>query len=167
MALNIRIDRSLPGYGVGLKNDTVYLNAGIALSGTGQQSVGVLPSTSTWNPGFSTFKFRCKVYNGAGTSPTLTDLALTASDGTNTVTIWVFHPNAAVTLSTTSWFDSGPIDCIVDTAASGNGGGAVGQLIAPTSSAAGGVTSLTLKTTLGGTSPAATLDMEVVPLIPS
>lgn len=166
MALNIRTERTLPGYGVGLKNDSLYLNAGIALSGTGQQSVVILPSSGTFNPGFSACKLRFKIYNGAGTSPTLVDLVLQVSDGTNTVILWVFHPNAAIALSSTQWVDIGPLDIITDTAASGSGGGATGQLIAPTSSAAGGITSITLKTTLGGTSPTASADIECVPLIP-
>jgi hypothetical protein len=172
MAINIGIGRTLPGFGVGIINDTYYHNYGVALSGTAQQSAGVLPPTGV-NSGlfavpFSTFKLRIKVYNGAGTSPTLTDITVTVTDGTNTVTVWSFHPGTAVTLSSTSWYDSGPLEFVVDTAASGSGGGAVGQLIAPVQSATtGAIQTITVKTTLGGTSPAATIDVDVTPLIPS
>jgi hypothetical protein len=105
-----------------------------------------------------------KIYNGAGTSPTLTKLQVSAQDGTNSVVIADWNFGTAVTLSTTSWFDA-MFDFVVDTAASGSGGGATGQLIAPTSSAAGGLTYIKLVPTLGGTSPAATMDAELIGLI--
>ncbi len=156
MALNVRVDRTFPGYGVGVRNDATYYQAGIALSGTGQVS-SPIPATGVLL-GTTTGKIRIKIYNGGGTSPTLTDILVQASDGTNLVTIFVFHPNTALALTTTSWFDQ-LFDYLLDAATSGSGGGAVGQLLP------GGATSFNVKTTMGGTSPTASMDLEIVPLV--
>jgi len=161
VTLNIRTDRIFPGMGQTLRNDPVLLIAGIALSGTGQQS-NTIPASGSLALTTTCGRIRCKIYNGSGTSPTVVDLVVTAGDGTNAVTIaqGLFHPNAAVTLSATSWFEA-EFEYIVDTAASGAGGGASGQL----SGTVGGANVITFKTTLGGTSPAASMDVELCPLI--
>jgi len=136
----------------------VYYQAGIALSGT-VQATSPIPATGVIL-GTTAGKIRVKIYNGGGTSPTLVDLLVTASDGTNTVLIGqsLFHPSAAWALTTTAWFEV-VIDYLLDTAASGSGGGAAGQLLP------GGATSFSVKTTLGGTSPTASMDLEIVPLV--
>ena len=138
-AFTNRVAKIGPGFGSPLQNDKYFLNAAVALSTTGQGTT-TLPSTSTWTAPFelSAGWVRVKIYNGTGTSPTLTDLLITGSDGTTTVQIAQVHPNSAVTLSTTSWFDE-IFPFFVDLT----------------------LTSITIKTTLGGTSPAATMDCEV------
>lgn len=155
MAFNVGLARTFPGYGVSIDSST-YSLVGVALSGTGQAST-VLAATGAL-PGTTAGKIRIKIYNGAGTSPTLVDIVVTATDGTNTVEIFAFHPNSAITLSSTNWFD-GFFEYLLDTAsATAGAGGAFGQLLP------GGATSFTIKTTLGGTSPSASMDLEIRPL---
>lgn len=135
-----RVARILPGFGSPNQNDTYFLNQNIALSGTAQQS-NTLPSTASWTAPFTLSYgwLRVKIYNGIGTSPTLVDLLAILNDyNGNAVQIAQVHPNTAVTLSSTSLFDQ----------------------IFPFFTGATG-TSITIKTTLGGTSPGATMDTEV------
>ena len=122
----------------------------VALAGTVQQSKPV-PSSGSFSPAINRGYWRCKVYNGAGTSPTLTDLTVTAGDGTNTVTLDNIHPGTAITLSSTSYADVCS-DFIFDYTTSG--GGASGSLIQY------GATVINFLTTMGGTSPTATADYE-------
>lgn len=158
MALNIRLDRLFPGMGVSVRNDALYYQAGIALSTTGQVS-NPIPASGTILA-TTAGRIRVKIYNGGGTSPTLIDLVVQASDGTNTVTIGqgLIHPTVAVPITTTSWLEF-EFEYILDAAASGSGGGVAGQMLP------GGATSFAVKTTLGGTSPTASMDLELVPLI--
>lgn len=137
MTFTNRLAKIFPGFGQPMANDTQFLNQNVALSGTGQQS-NTIPSTGSFAPTISTGKVRVKVYAGIGTSPTLVDLLITGSDGTNTVEIAQVHPNSAVVLSSTSLFDE-----VFDFETDLN------------------LTSITIKTTLGGTSPGATMDAEV------
>lgn len=124
----------------------------VALSGTAQQTTRV-PASGSITPQVNRGYIRAKVYNGGGTSPTLSDITFQAADGTNTVFIDNVHPAAAVALSTTSWVDV-LIDFIVDTF--GTSGGAAGNLISP------GATFFNVLTTMGGTSPTASMDVEIV-----
>ena len=156
MALNVRVDRTFPGQGVGVRNDTLYYQTGVSLSGTGQQTK-TIPASGVIL-GTTAGYIRIKIYNGGGTSPTLTDLLVQASDGTNLVPIYFLHPNVAIALTATQWFDD-YFDYLLDTAASGSGGGAAGQLLP------GGATSFNILTTMGGTSPTASMDLEIVPLV--
>ncbi len=131
------------GFGSALQGDTYFLNQNVALSGTGQGST-TLPSSSTWSAPHTVCGgwLRVKIYAGIGTSPTLVDLLATLSDGTTTCQIAQVHPNTAVTLSSTSIFDE----------------------IFPFYTGVTG-TSITVKTTLGGTSPGATMDLEVAGIV--
>src|ERR1700693_508239 len=157
MGLNVRLDRTFPGEGVGVRNDSVYLQTGIALSGTAQQS-SPIPLTGTIL-GTTAGKIRIKIYNGGGTSPTLVDILVVASDGTNFVPVFAYHPNVALTLLTTQWYDA-YFAYLLDTASVTNdAGGVKGQLLP------GGATSFSVKTTLGGTSATASMDLEIVPLV--
>lgn len=157
MSINVRVERTLPGYGVSVRNDSVYLQSGLSLSGTGQQTFPI-PATGTLL-GTTIGKIHIKIYNGGGTSPTLTNILVQASDGTNLVPIFEYHPNTALALSTTSWFER-IFDYLVDAVTGSSGsGGAVGQLIA------GGATSFNVLTTLGGTSATASMDLEICPLV--
>jgi hypothetical protein len=162
VAFNKRLDSIFPGMGVGLRNDAVLIQTGIALSTTGQQSTPI-PASGVLAPTTSAGRIRIKIYNGGGTSPTLIDLLVTATDGTNTVLIpqSLIHPTVAWPLTTaTSWFEF-EFEFILDVASSGAGGGAVGQL----SGVIGGANAFSVKTTLGGTTPTASMDLELVPLI--
>jgi hypothetical protein len=158
-SINVRLDRVFPGYGVGVRNDNVYLRTGIALSTTGAQT-NTMPATGTLSPGTTVGQQRFKIYNGGGTSPTLVSLTVSATDGTNTpYFIYTNTPATALALSTTGWFDRF-FEYLLDTATTTAGaGGASGQLLP------GGATSFTATTTLGGTTPTASMDWEIVPLV--
>jgi hypothetical protein len=125
---------------------------GVALSGTGAQTT-TIPATGSFILAFYAGWVRVKVYNGAGTTPTLTDVKITASDGTNTVTLASWHPGVAATLSSTAFADV-LLPFILDISPAG--GGSTGTLIQL------GATSISVVTTLGGTSPAATMDIEMI-----
>lgn len=168
MSINISVQRVFPGFGVSTLQ-SIQVAAGIAVTsgntyfvpGTSSNSVaGLLVPTITAG------RVRIKVYNGAGTSPTLTKLQVFGYDGTNSVVVADWNPSTAVTLSTTSWFDA-YADIICDTAPSTTSGGAVGFLIggASATSGNGGMQAIKIIPTLGGTSPAATMDVEVFGLI--
>lgn len=137
MTFTNRLATIFPGFGQPQSNDTLFLNQNVALSGTSQQS-NTIPSTGSFVPTLSRGKVRVKIYAGIGTTPTFTDLVVTGTDGTTTVTLFAFHPNAAIALSTTGIVDL-EFDFICDL----------------------NLTSITIKTTLGGTSPGATMDAEV------
>jgi len=137
MTFTNRLEQIMPGWGQPVTLDTSFLAANTALSGTGQAST-TLPSSGSWSPTISKGRGRIKIYSGTGTSPTLTDILVTGSDGTNTVELFVFHPNTAVTLSSTSLLDL-LFNFMTDL----------------------NLTSITIKTTLGGTSPGATMDAQI------
>jgi|HubBroStandDraft_2_1064218.scaffolds.fasta_scaffold00006_30 hypothetical protein len=168
MAINISVQRVFPGFGA-TSLQSIQIAAGIAVTsgttyfvpGTSLNSVaGLLVPTITCG------RVRVKIYNGTGTTPTLTKLQVQAFDNTNTVVIADWNPSTAATLSSTSWFDS-YADFVVDTAPSTISGGAVGWLIGSASAVTGngGITSLKVIPTLGGTGPGATMDVEVFGLI--
>lgn len=161
MALNRRLDQRFPGLGVGVRNDSIYLQTGIALANNPQQS-SPIPLTGTLAPVTNAGAIRIKIYNGGGASPTLTDLLVTATDGTNTIVIGqsILHPNVAIALNLAQWFEF-EFEYFLDVATSGAGGSASGQL----SSVIGGANAFSVKTTLGGSSPTASMDVEIMPLI--
>ena len=104
MAFATRLYSILPSFGTPLQNDTGYLRAGVAVSGT--STTIAIPSSSTFSPTIGSGYVRVKVYNGTGT-PALSSIAVTVTDGTTTETIGAFNPNSsdAPTLSTTAWGD--------------------------------------------------------------
>ena len=156
-SFNVRVDRLFPGMGQGFRNDSIYLQSGIALSGTGQQTK-TIPATGVIL-GTTAGRIRIKIYNGGGTTPALTDLVVNATDGTNTVQVYSLHPTVAITLSTTSWFDRN-FEYLLDMATlTAGAGGATGQLLP------GGATSFNVLTTMSGTTPTASMDLEIVPLV--
>src|SRR5271170_437715 len=110
---------------MGLKNDTLYKNLGVTLSGT---TTVVLPSTGVFTLGTTSGKVRIKVYSFGGTSPTVSSVLYTATDGTNTVTFASFNPATAFAGSSTAWLDMFEA-YLLDTAPSTTNGGTVGQLI--------------------------------------
>jgi hypothetical protein len=157
-ALVVRVSRTFPGYGVGVKNDNVYLGTGVALTEAGNPTIVPIPATGVIL-GTTAGKIRLKIYNGGGTTPTVTDILVTASDGTNTVRVFEYHPNVAQPINATNWFDRF-FEYLLDTATLSTGaGGAAGQLLP------GGATSFSIAVTLGGTTGTASLDWEIVPLV--
>lgn len=113
-----------------------------------------VPSGSTSiSPAVARGLWRIKLYNGGGTTPALVSVTLTATDGTNTVTLDNFVPVSAITISTTAYVDVMG-DFILDTAASSTGGQS-GTLIF------GGATSFTFTFTASGTSYSFTADCEI------
>jgi hypothetical protein len=94
-------------------------------------------SASGFTQGYSNGIIRVKVYNGGGTTPTVI-VSVSVSDGTNVVT--VFPPTAAVAVGATA---AGGVDYYID----------VNVDIA--------IATVTINTTLGGTTPTASLDYEI------
>ena len=160
MAFNRRLDSTFPGFGVGLRNDSSYLQTAVALSGTAQQNIPI-PASGSFSTPFTAGKLRCKFYNPGGTNPAITDLVVSFTDGTNTVypPQGVYHPAAAIVLSATKWLEW-YIDFLFDVASSG-GSGTVGQMLA----SVGGANAGNIAVTMSGTSPTASLDIDFFPLI--
>jgi hypothetical protein len=157
MSFNTSLASTQPGFGSSISSSVNALTA-VALSTTGAVA-NTVPSSGNLVPTFGVIagKVRVKIYNGGGTSPTLVAIVIKLSDGTNTVTVDAFNPAVAVTLSATSWFD-GLFAFLIDTGATANGG-ALGQLISNTTQ--NGALTLSVTTTLGGTTPTALMDVEV------
>lgn len=160
MAFNNKLDTTFPGIGVSTRSSANVALA-IALSTTGAVS-NTIPSTGTLIPAYGLVAgcVRVRIYGGAGTSPTVVAVAIKLSDGTNTVTVGEFAPTVAATLTTTTWIDW-ICDFIVDFGATS--GGATGMMI--TNSTQTGATTLIVVTTLGGTTPTASMDVEVYGLV--
>lgn len=168
MAINVGLHRTFPGFGVS-SLQSIQTATGIAVtSGT----TYYVPGTSSNSvagllvPTFTVGRLRVKVYNGVGTSPTLTKLQIQGYDGTNTVVLADWNFGTACTLSSTAWVDL-MTDWIADTATGSTSGGAVGQLISGSSATSGngGIQCIKVIPTLGGTSPACTMDVEIFGLI--
>jgi hypothetical protein len=149
MAIVNSIATTGPGFGSGF----LVARTAIAVS---SGSASAVPSTGSLTIAIYRGKIRVKIYNGAGTTPTLTKLQIALTDGTNTVVIGDWNFGTAVTLSSTSYWDGFIAFCVDYSTA---GGGATGTLLAPTVSTNAQVVNVT--PTLGGTSPAATMDVEI------
>lgn len=168
MAINVSLQRTFPGFGVSTLT-SIQTAPGIAVtSGTTYFVPGTSSNTVAGLivPTVTAGRVRVKVYNGTGTSPTLTKLQIMGYDGTNSVVIADWNFSTAVTLSSTSWADV-ISDFICDTAPSTISGGAVGYLIggASATSGNGGIQCIKVIPTLGGTGPGCTMDVELFGLI--
>jgi hypothetical protein len=150
--INKRVDAIVAGINAGLRQDAVYTNIGIALSGASQSNT--LPPSGSFPIAYSNGWVRVKIYNGGGTTPSVSGVKILLGDGTNQVVADYFNPTTAHSLSATSWYDRS-IYFLCDVAATGAGGPTVGQLIA-----LNGVSVITIQTALGGTTPSATMDTE-------
>jgi hypothetical protein len=153
VTINKRVDSVVAGITTGLRQDSTYTNIGLSLSGTVIQS-NTLPPSGAFPIAYSNGWVRVKIYNGGGTTPTVTAVKVLVGDGTNSVVADYFNPTLAHGLTATAWYDRS-IYFLCDVAASGAGGGASGQLIA-----LNGVNIITVQTTLGGTGPTASMDLE-------
>jgi len=162
VALNVRLDRTFPGFGMGVRNDTLYYQAGLSLSGTTAQAFPI-PATGTIL-GTTAGKIRIKIYNFAGTTPQILAVNCFANDATNSVLVFndFIATNTGMTLvgSTSKWYDRF-FDYLLDTSASVTSGanGTNGQLLV------GGATTFTVNVIGSGTSYSASMDLEIVPLI--
>ena len=148
MAIVNSVATAGPGYGSGF----LVSRTAIAVS---SGSASAVPATGSLTIPIYRGKVRVKIYNGAGTSPTLTKVQISITDGTNTVIVEDRNFGTAVTLSSTNYYD-GVFNFLVDYTTAG--GGATGSLLGPSNSPAMVVN---VTPTLGGTSPAATMDIEV------
>jgi hypothetical protein len=135
MAFVTNLNTITPSAGVPLYQ-AALTKAGTSLSGTALQTT----SFTSISPSIRSAKVRVKIYNGAGTSPTLVALVVNVTDGTTTETVYAMNPAVAVALSTTAWLD------------------VTFQFLSELN-----VTQIDVKTTLGGTSPTASLDVQVAP----
>jgi hypothetical protein len=163
MAFNRRVDSIFPGMGVPVRNDASYVQIGLAMTTAGSPQTWPLPASGTFTTPFTAGRFRMRVYNGGGTTPTVTDVIFKVSDGTNTISIGggFLHPNVGVLISATTWLEF-EFEFVVDVATTtGTGGGSIGQLLA----SVGGATSASVITTMTGASGTASLDVEIAPLI--
>lgn len=160
MAFNRRLDSTFPGFGITLRNDSSYLQTGLTLTEASSPQTFPIPATGTLSPVCTAGKIRLKLYNGAS-SITVTDIKITATDGTNTVSLpqGFFHPASAFALTSTAWLEW-YVDFILDVASSGSGGGATGQL----SSTIGGANNFNVivSTGTGGTG---SMDIDFFPII--
>ena len=159
MAFNRRLDSTFPGFGVGVRNDSSYLQTGLAMTTSGSPQTWPLPASGSFSTPFSAGKVRFKVYGGGGTTPTVTTVKFTATDGTNTVTLFQLNPAAGILISTTTWMEF-YFEFMFDVAASG-GSGTVGQMLA----SVGGANAASLITTMTGSSGTASLDIDFFPII--
>ena len=134
MAINVSIQRTFPGFGVSTLS-SIQQATGIAItSGTAYYVPGTTSNSvaGLLVPTITVGRVRVKIYNGAGTTPTVLSVLVQAYDGTNLVTLDQFYVPTSTptppTLSTTAWFDR-MFDFVCDTAPSTTSGGAVGYLI--------------------------------------
>lgn len=160
MSFNRRVDSIFPGMGQPLRNDALYLQTGIALATGGPTSVPI-PGTGVLVPTTTAGRIRLKIYNGGGTTPTITALTVTATDGTNTVQILQGTFAGSRLISATSWLEF-EFEYILDVATTaGTGGGSIGQLLANI----GGANAFAVLYTMTGASGTASMDVEIAPLI--
>jgi hypothetical protein len=151
--INKRLDSVVAGITTGIRQDSLYVSPGLSLSTTGIQT-NTLPPSGAFPIAYSTGWVRVKIYNGGGTGPTVAAVKILVGDGTNSVLVDYFNPSLAHGLTATAWYDR-VVYFLCDVASTGAGGGATGQLIA-----LNGVNVITVQTTLAGTSPTASMDME-------
>lgn len=158
--LNVRLSRLFPGFGVPLQNDNVFLQTGLTLTEASSPQTFPIPATGVLAPTTTAGRIRIKCYNGAS-SITITDITVTATDGTNTVNLpqGKYHPSTPLALTSTAWLDW-EFGYLLDVASSGAGGGASGQL----SSVIGGANAFNVivSTGTGGTG---SMDVEICPLV--
>ena len=161
MAFNRRLDSTFPGFGVGVRNDSSYLQTSLAMTTSGSPQTWPLPASGTFSTPFTAGKLRLKIYNGGGTTPAVTNIVVTFTDGTNTVYPMqgLYHPTSAVTISSTAWIEW-YFDFMFDVASSG-GSGTVGGMLATV----GGANAGSVITTMTGSSGTASLDIDFFPLI--
>lgn len=91
MAWVRRLASIFPGFGTPVQNDTLFQSVANALSGTTQAQVAL----SGLTPAISAGKLRVKIYQFGGTSPTVLNLVMNATDGVEVVCIAEISPVVA------------------------------------------------------------------------
>lgn len=125
-------------------------NIGVTMLTAAPQNVPV-PATGSISPAVVRGKGRAKIYNQT-VAITVTNIVLTALDGTNTATIDAWNPPAGLAITATAYLDV-MFQFILDTSTAG--GGATGTLIF------GGATSFNYAVTMTGAGGTAKGDFEI------
>jgi hypothetical protein len=99
---------------------------GVVILTAAPQTVTV-PATGSISPAVTRGYGRCKIYNQS-VAISVTAIQLNASDGTNTVILATWSPQAALAITATAYCDVS-FHYIIDTAPSATAGGATGTLI--------------------------------------
>ncbi len=153
MSFTNRLPTILPSFGSPFQADTLFLTQNV-VTGTGPTSYSLTGLTPTISRGY----VRAKIYGATGTSPTVVLLDLILTDGTTFVVIFRYNPTTPLVMSTAAATGS-PYT---------NGGSLAAGLVVP-----GGldflipflvdinVNQLTADITMGGTTPAGKLDLEI------
>jgi hypothetical protein len=76
----------------------LYQNTGVSLSGT--TTTAVPASSGSFLPTISRGIAHCRHYTGGGTSPTISDITVTGTDGTKTTNLGWYHPATAIAMTT-------------------------------------------------------------------
>lgn len=142
-----RLAQITPSQGTPVANDTVFLNNTFTLGGTGGATKTMSWATTVGVPTISKGKIRVKVAAQSGTTPTLVSLYLVLDDGTNFVNVGVFDPATAQALNVGTGSAS---------ATSPNYWDHVWEFETDINA-----TQLSIVATLGGTTPTATMDVEL------
>jgi hypothetical protein len=135
MAFVNRLAILSPGYGSAISNDSQNLKQNVALTTAGQQT-NTFPTSGGLAPAPRSGQIRIKIYNGGGANTTAAIIAQ-FTDGTNTVIVFS-QPAVAIPNTALGGCDF-VIDFLVD--------------IVPTS--------MSILTTLAGTTTTATMDAEI------
>jgi len=122
-----------PGFG----SPYVVSRLGVALSGTGEGTT-TIPSSGSLSPTCRTAILNIKIFTGTGTSPTVSRVHVNATDGTTTEEVYEYKPGTAFALTSAQVVHL-QVRILLDINA----------------------TSVSVLTTLGGTGPGATLDVEL------
>lgn len=134
MSITYRLNNQVPSLGAPVQNDSLFLSNSNALSGTAEQTT----TLSSFVPALRGCKVKISIHTGGGTSPTVAAVRVQVSDGTTTERSFEYNPATAATL-------------------------AANNTVVLTFEICSELqfTSLAVLTTLGGTSPTATMDVEV------
>lgn len=138
MAFTNRLALITPSFGSPLQRDSLLLSEGNALDDSTTTTLASLSPTvrAGW--------VRVRIYAGAGTSPTLTGLRVTFTDATTTEMVFDYQPETAQAYALSSVaIPDFIIPFLLDINAS----------------------SCSVITTLGGTSPTASMDVEIAPTV--
>ena len=132
-----------PGFGSPIKNYVLFTNSA-TISGTSTQATTV-PSTGSFVPTVCRGWILVHIYGGGGTSPTAVLQSITGTDGTSTVVLF------AVLLTIAAALSSGLSATVAGSGLS---------ILIPFETDLN-LTTITVNTIMGGTSPTGTLDIDV------
>ena len=142
-----RLAQITPSQGAPVGNDSVFLHNTFTLGGTGSATKTMSWATSVGVPTISKGKIRFKLQATAGTSPTLILIEFVLDDGTSFVSVERFNPTTAQPIALPSGSPSATAPDYIDR---------VFEFETDINA-----TELSIVVTLGGTTPQATLDVEL------